>query len=86
MFDVTNKKSYDDVGYWYEQASMHGSPDAIKILVGNKIDLKKNRDISFEEACLLAKKCNMKYIEVSAKEGDNVNTCLLYTSPSPRDS
>jgi GTPase SAR1 family protein len=41
--------------------------------VGNKIDLEKDREISYEEALEYAKNIGVPYVECSAKNGQNVN-------------
>ena len=44
----------------------------MKILVGNKSDLKSQRQVSREEAEMFAENEGMKYIETSAKSNTNV--------------
>lgn len=44
------------------------------ILVGNKIDLSKERAVSWKRGQALADKYKIKFIEVSAKTGENVQT------------
>ena len=48
------------------------------VLVGNKIDLKDEREVSYEEGDNFAKKFNLKFFECSAKEGINVNEAFQY--------
>ena len=43
------------------------------ILVGNKVDLKDSRQISFEEGFALAQKWRVPFIESSAKTGENID-------------
>ena len=43
------------------------------MLVGNKCDLYEEKQVSTEEAQKYAKDNNMEFIEVSAKEGTNIN-------------
>ena len=45
----------------------------MKILVANKIDLEQERQVSWKEGEVLAKKYNIPFIEVSAKDGRNVD-------------
>jgi small GTP-binding protein len=71
-FDITNKKSFDEISYWYETAKIQ-VPDAVYILVGNKSDLADKRVISEIEAIDLANKWNISYIETSAKLNQNIN-------------
>ena len=42
------------------------------ILVGNKVDLREEREVSFEEACEFAKNSNIMFMECSAKSGESV--------------
>ena len=42
------------------------------VLVGNKIDLEKDRVVSWSRGKALADKYSIKFIEVSAKTGENV--------------
>lgn len=46
VYDVTNKKSFDDASSWLTEIRKHGSRDTTVILVGNKCDLRNNRQIS----------------------------------------
>ncbi len=40
VFDVTNEKSFESLGMWFEEADKYGiSSETVKIVVGNKIDL-----------------------------------------------
>ena len=46
------------------------------ILVGNKCDLEEERQVKKEEGKDYAKKEKIKFYEVSAKEGTNINTAF----------
>ena len=72
VYDITNRKSFQNVKEWIKDSEMHDSGFE-KILVGNKIDLKKNREIKYEELEELGKKKNIDVIETSAKDGININ-------------
>ena len=50
------------------------------VLIGNKIDLEKEREVSFQEGEKLAQIYNMEFFECSAKDKINVNesfNCLI---------
>lgn len=53
VFDVTNKASFDALGEWFEDIN-HYLPEVPKIVVGNKLDLDKNRAISTNEGQVCA--------------------------------
>jgi small GTP-binding protein len=72
IFDLTNRKSFENVEDWLRSLQAQGDPTVQKILVGNKVDLSNRRQVSKEEGDNLAKKHQMKYFEVSAKTAVNV--------------
>ena len=73
IFDITNKKSFDKINFWYKDLKQSVNIDEVFVcLVGNKIDLEDIRVISKEEAEEYAKENNMYYLEVSAKTGEGI--------------
>lgn len=76
VFDITNPQSFVNIRDWLEQLRTHSySYDPVVILVGNKIDLHE-RKIEKADAERLAMKSDLKYIETSAKTGENVREAL----------
>lgn len=71
VFDLADRRSFDDVRGWLEEAQRYGSGDAVRVLVGNKSDLDE-RSVGREEAEALAGSEGMEYFEVSAKHNANV--------------
>ena len=73
IFDITNKKSFDKIDFWYNDLINSIKKEEIIIyLVGNKVDLEENREITIEEAENYANGKNIPYFEVSAKSGDGI--------------
>nr|XP_012330028.1 ras-related protein Rab-39A isoform X2 [Aotus nancymaae] len=73
VFDITNRRSFEHVKDWLEEAKMHVQPFRIVfLLVGHKCDLASRRQVTREEAEKLSADCGMKYIETSAKDATNV--------------
>ena len=73
IFDITNKKSFNKIDFWYNDLINRIKKDEIIIyLVGNKVDLEENRQITIEEAEKYANDKNIPYFEVSAKSGDGI--------------
>ncbi|KAG8523384.1 Ras-related protein Rab-39A [Galemys pyrenaicus] len=73
VFDITNRRSFEHVKDWLEEAKMHVQPFRIVfLLVGHKCDLASQRQVTREEAEILSADCGMKYIETSAKDATNV--------------
>ncbi|MCD6483798.1 MAG: GTP-binding protein [Candidatus Odinarchaeota archaeon] len=71
VFDVTNEDSFNHILDWYNELKTY-VPSASYILVGNKIDLVDQRKISQRRVSLLLRRLGCKYIETSAKTGENV--------------
>ncbi|MHA1473378.1 MAG: Rab family GTPase, partial [Promethearchaeota archaeon] len=73
VYDVTNRSSFENIDKnWYMEVKK-ASPKIALILVGNKIDLESEREVTHEEGEELAQKLAITYIETSAKTGENVN-------------
>ena len=77
VFDITDRKSFDQLPRWLKDARMEADPHCTVILVGNKIDLAENRVVSKEEAENFAKQQELNYIETSAAENTNIEQAFL---------
>ena len=64
-----------------EKAQLFDSQDNLFLMVKKTIEKKKLNCILLDEAQFLSK----EQVWQLAKVVDNLNICLLYTSPSPRD-
>ena len=66
-FDVTDKQTFQNVRNWVESINAHAAKHAARVLVGNKIDLADDREVTREEAQELANQYGIHYHETSAK-------------------
>ena len=74
VYDITKKDSFNNIKeYWLEKAKEKAHKDAVYFLVGNKTDLQNERKVEKDKAQEFAKKNDMRFFEVSAKNGYNVN-------------
>lgn len=73
-YDITDKKSFENVNGWIEQARQIRGEELIIFLVGNKIDDADKRQVQTEEGQQKADELNVNFIETSAKVGINVKT------------
>lgn len=72
VYDITRMESFRNVEKWLEIANEHLSYKDVKLLlIGNKIDLDEERQVSQLEAEDFAKKNNMIFMEVSALDNRN---------------
>ena len=77
MYDITKQKTYDDITEWMENVKQIKGTDFPMILIGNKSDLENQRIVSKEEGEELALKFNLKFFEISNKDGNNVKEAAL---------
>ena len=72
VFDISKKSSLDSLKIWNDMFEEHQTPSAIKVFVGNKIDLSE-REVSKKEGEQTATGYHSKYFEVSAKLGKRLD-------------
>ena len=77
MYDITKQKTYDDITEWMENVKQIKGTDFPMILIGNKSDLENQRIVSKEEGEELALKFNLKFFEISNKDGNTVKEAAL---------
>lgn len=78
VYDITNKKSYDNVRNWMDQINtVNDGQHVNKILVGNKCDMTDMRAVSKEEGTDLAGEYGIPFMETSAKDNINVKEAFL---------
>jgi len=80
VFDLTSKPSFDSVSEWIENYYKYSNPDSEKhvVLIGNKSDLKENREITQEQIDSFVMNNKIKYFETSAKNGENIDECFYF--------
>ena len=50
VFDICDKRSYQDIQNWLDESQRYCKENAIRILVGNKKDLDSQRRVNYREA------------------------------------
>ena len=73
VYDITHKDSFNSVDKWLKDYISINGNDSIIILIGNKLDLKKKRQVTKEEGELKAKQLKAEFFEVSALTGENID-------------
>jgi small GTP-binding protein len=77
IFDVCDRQTFLNIESWIGDLNETCDQyNVIKLLIGNKIDLKEDRVVSRAEADKYAKKHGMLYTETSAKTGNNIETSI----------
>ena len=77
FYDICNKESFKDLNDWLDLIKNSASESPHIVLVGNKIDLEKERKITAEEGEEFAIKNGLLFFESSAKTGKNVDLIFM---------
>merc|ERR1711957_55675 len=76
-YDITDKKSHQDVHNWMSEVEKHAADNISRILVGNKCDLEDKRDVSKEAGTEMAEHYGIRFLETSAKVSNNVEDAFI---------
>ncbi|XP_047318621.1 ras-related protein RABA5a-like [Impatiens glandulifera] len=72
VYDISKRQTFDSVGRWLKELHSHSDMNVVTILVGNKSDLREDREVTTEEAKVLAEEQSLFFIETSALDSSNV--------------
>ena len=76
VYDVSNLDSFQSLDLWLRDVILMTNNPQI-ILVGNKSDLDKEREITYAQGYEFAQKHGMIFIETSAKNRDNIDNIFF---------
>jgi small GTP-binding protein len=72
-YDITNRKSFLNLGQWLKEFRDMAENDAVTVLIGNKCDLQHLRAVTIEEGKQFAEQHGLLFLETSALDNTNVN-------------
>ncbi|MFX1553900.1 MAG: GTP-binding protein, partial [Promethearchaeota archaeon] len=72
IYDILNPKSFINIDFWISKVK-ELSGDIPFMILGNKVDRRQERKVSYEKAIEKAEKYYVKYMETSAKLNENVD-------------
>jgi small GTP-binding protein len=72
VYDITNMSSFDQVGIWLNDLQALATPNAYILLVGNKADLEKGREVGVDLVKEWAERHHLESVETSALSGKNI--------------
>ncbi|CAM9154723.1 unnamed protein product [Ectocarpus fasciculatus] len=74
VYDVTERKSFENITGWISQVKEYADDGVQLILVGNKCEASaEERQVPYEDGQELATRIGCPFLEVSAKENINVS-------------
>lgn len=82
VFDITDRKSFDELSGWLNDVHQLCDPNAVIQLIGNKSDLVNQRVVTLTEAEQFSSHHHMQYLETSAKGGDNIREAFVRVASS----
>lgn len=71
VYDINNRKSFDNINYWYQQIKDYCRKDIIIVLIGNKND-KDSREVSYNEGEKFANNKKILFFESSVYDKNKV--------------
>jgi len=80
IYDITRRSTYNHLSSWLTDARNLTNPNTVIFLIGNKSDLEAQRDVTYDEARTFAEENGLKFVEASAKTGENVEEAFLETA------
>ena len=78
VYDITSFNSFNNMLNWYNKLNEILENNIVTVMVGNKLDLVKQREVKQELPIELASKWKCPYIECSAYDGTNINEIFEY--------
>ncbi len=74
MYDITNRDSFQNLGYWLKELREQADPNIVIALVGNKVDVlftdPGKREVHKDEAAMFAKKNGLLFTDESSALAD----------------
>ena len=77
VYSVTDKHSFERLSWWIDEVKTHCEGDIPIVLVGNKCDEVAKTVVDFPTAWDFATEKNLPLVEVSAKDGTNVELAFM---------
>ena len=76
VYDITDRVSFEKLGFWLSEIKKNAAEQARIILVGNKLDKYLNRQVSKADGEKFAKENHLSFFQTSAT--DNINVKELF--------
>ena len=86
VFDLCEKNSFINLGYWLKSLRMNSDKDLIIFVIGNKCDKTDKRQISTEEIFNFCIENHLEYYETSAKENIQIELVFLEMSKKIKEN
>ncbi|CAD8207138.1 unnamed protein product [Paramecium octaurelia] len=78
IYEITNKKPFEEVFRLLNDVEQLASPDVIKVLIGSKIDLNYKREVSYDKGKQFALQNDLEFFELSSFWNRNLEDPINY--------
>ena len=83
VYDISRRSTFSALSMWLSEARQHSNnPNLVVMMVGNKADLESKRQVPYEEAKEFAEANDLIFLELSAKNHEEVQQAFLRTAES----
>ena len=76
VYDITDQNSFNNAPMWLKEVEENSEKDCLIMLVGNKMDLTEQRQVSVRDGRSYARKNGLAFIETSALDSTGVETAF----------
>ena len=80
VYDVARRQSFAKVQDWIQDSRSYGHENINFLLIGNKSDMSKDREVTIDEGKDLAFSEGFNFIETSARTAQNVERAFFELS------
>jgi Ras-related protein Rab-14 len=80
VYDMTRRATFTHLTSWLSDCKNLTGPHTVIVMVGSKLDMAAQREVSFAEAKKFADENGLVYLETSSKTGENVEEAFLRTA------
>jgi len=77
VYDITSRETYNQLQHWLTDARTLANNNCAIVVVGNKADLKEQREVTHVEACRFAQENDLIFLETSALSGEGVDEAFM---------
>jgi len=78
VYDIGDAQSFTNIRNWMRNIEQHASVNVVKVLIGNKCDLKNaERAVSYGQGKALAEEYQIPFFETSARTGEQVQEVFI---------
>ncbi|XP_064395007.1 ras-related protein Rab-8A-like [Halichondria panicea] len=77
LYDISNALSFTHLSRWLDEVKEHSTENVQIMVLGNKCDLVKSRQVSTEIGRMFAEEHGLKFMETNVVTGENVEKAFL---------